>query len=140
LYLEGHINKSNGFLLYLKNTNDLEALKYLDFLQKCEGLNSVYADPWERKTIAELPIRNQLITKALIEFSLSQDQEIKQRYAFMAIRLAYYNLDYPLLKKSTKPILLVNQKRQFCITGLCISEQFLSRMMCCAIIFLPLSL
>jgi hypothetical protein len=99
LYLEGHINKSNGFLLYLKNTNDLEALKYLDFLQKCEGLNSVYADPWERKTIAELPIRNQLITKALKEISLSQDQEIKQRYAFMAIRLAYYNMDYPLLKK-----------------------------------------
>lgn len=100
LYSDTKDRLGNEFLLYLKKTNDLEAINYLDFLQKCDGLNSVYSDPWERNAVAELPIRNHLIAKALQEINKCKDQEIKQRYAFMAIRLAYYNRDYPLLKKT----------------------------------------
>ncbi|MDI1255100.1 MAG: hypothetical protein PSV16_03285 [Flavobacterium sp.] len=89
---------NNQMIRYLYKTNDFEAIAYLKFAKSCEDVNYYFADPWERGEYAALPIRSKLISKA-INFSKSvKNPEIRQRYAFQAIRMSYYNRDMERIK------------------------------------------
>jgi len=89
---------SNAFVRYLHANHDTEALAYLNFAKKCNPYNSVIQDPWERQEYANVPQRKKLIGEAVSRATSVKDEDIRQRYAFLAIRLASYNNDAETLK------------------------------------------
>lgn len=104
----------NSFVRYLHTHHDTEALAYLNFAKECNPYNSVIHDPWERQEYANVPQRKKLIDEATGRAKLAKDEDIRQRYAFLAIRLAAYNDDAETLrtvystyfsKRNTKNIL-----------------------------------
>lgn len=88
-----HPEINNSFVRYLHENKDIQALAYLNFAKKCNSSNSVADDPWERYESVYVPKRAQLIREAIQSAHSSSDEDLKIRYAFLAIRLAYYNQD-----------------------------------------------
>lgn len=80
----------NDFVKLMHQKVDLAAVEYLDFAKSCQQLNAMdVSDPWERgRDVNEL--RNKFIDQALEKAKQSNDKELKRRYAFIAIRLAFY--------------------------------------------------
>ncbi|CAM3483388.1 hypothetical protein [Flavobacterium chungbukense] len=99
-FKEQDINEkaSNEMLQYLYKTKNIEAINYLKFAKTCEFFNGIYEDPWERREGATMPKRQNLIDKAIAVSNKTKDNEIKLRYTFLAIRLAYYNYDFEKIK------------------------------------------
>lgn len=86
-------DSDNKMIQYLYKMKDLEAINYLIFAKNCESFNAFFEDPWERTEVVPVKERTQLIDKAT-QLSKSVKSEIlKKRYAFLAIRLAFYNDD-----------------------------------------------
>lgn len=85
-------NSNNTFITYLQE-NDKEALEYLTFAKGCEKYNAFYSDPWERQENKFLLERNNIIKNAYEYIQNIKDKELIKRYAFLAIRLAFYNND-----------------------------------------------
>ena len=81
----------NEMVKYLFAVKDMEAINYLKFAKQCEEVNTFYSDPWERNDYAEVPIRNKFINLAIDKAKETKNPLIQQRYAFLAIRLAYYS-------------------------------------------------
>jgi hypothetical protein len=86
-------NSTNSFIQYLHNTRDKEAIEYLIFARKCSQYNTIIYDPWERSEFAKVPQRGYLINHALAKAKTITDNDLQLRYAFLAIRLSYYNDD-----------------------------------------------
>ncbi|MEN2401019.1 hypothetical protein GKZ90_0014630 [Flavobacterium sp. MC2016-06] len=84
---------TNEMLRYLYKTKKIEAVNYLKFAKKCEFFNGLYDDPWETKHGFILPEREKLIDEAVLRSNKFLSKELKHRYTFLAIRLAYYNND-----------------------------------------------
>jgi len=84
-------SSSNAFVQLLFQLKDTAAIQYLLFAKKCSMLNEKISDPWERNDYAVIPIRGKLIQEALQRNLSTNDADLKKRYAFLAIRLAYYN-------------------------------------------------
>ena len=61
--------------------------------------NSFFEDPWERYQTATLPQRTAFIATGLKKVNDLKDEDIKLRYAFLIIRLCYYNSDFETIKK-----------------------------------------
>ena len=89
---------SNSFIQYLKNHSDKEAIEYITFAKRCSRYNASIEDPWERNEFANVPQRARLINQALSKAVGMKDPDLQQRYAFLAIRLAYYNNDGSSIK------------------------------------------
>ncbi|KGO78868.1 hypothetical protein Q763_16425 [Flavobacterium beibuense F44-8] len=94
----------NGMVQYLITTNDTVALNYLRFAKQCEPANGWYDDPWERDVENLVKQRGTLITKAIEYSKASGKEEFKRRYAFLAIRLDYYNGNYDILRSLYKEV------------------------------------
>jgi hypothetical protein len=86
----GNRSSSNKMVQYLIKT-DLEALSYIAFAKSCSGLNSVYSD-WESEDGSEVE-RGKKMLEALNRGKKAKSPEIKKRFHFLAIRLAFYNGD-----------------------------------------------
>jgi len=84
----------NAMIQYLYKQKDSHALNYLRFAKHCEFFNSRQDDPWERQTFSAMPKRTELMNKAINLSEKVQNRELKKRYAFLAIRLAWYNQHY----------------------------------------------
>lgn len=99
-FKEEDINEksSNEMLQYFYKNKDVEAINYLKFAKTCEIFNGMYEDPWERKDGASMPKRKELIDKAVFISKKTKNKELKLRYTFLAIRLAYYNNDSDKIK------------------------------------------
>ncbi|MFK7786775.1 MAG: hypothetical protein AB8B56_16770 [Crocinitomicaceae bacterium] len=80
----------NEMIAYLRK-NDSEALNYILFAKGCSGLNSVYPD-WESEDGSDIE-RSRKMLEALNRGKDVSSAEIKRRYRFLAIRLAFYNKD-----------------------------------------------
>ena len=91
-------HSANSFIRYLYMNRDLEAINYLTFAKACGPFNSVIEDPWERQEKANVPQRARLISHAEEKAKGLKDAELRQRYAFLAIRLAYYNDDQKTIR------------------------------------------
>ncbi|MWB96485.1 hypothetical protein GON26_19140 [Flavobacterium sp. GA093] len=89
---------SNEMIRYLYQSKDFEAVDYLKFAKSCEFFNGIYDDPWERKQMLVTPKRTKLIDKAIAVSNKITNKELKLRYTFLAIRLAYYNNDYATIR------------------------------------------
>ncbi len=81
----------NAFIQYLYKNKNKEALNYLRFAKNCEHYNSWFEDPWERKSYLSIPKRTELMNKAINLSEKVENKELKKRYTFLAIRLAWYN-------------------------------------------------
>ena len=91
-------NCPNTFVRYLHEHHDKDALAYLNFAKKCNPYNTVISDPWERQEYVKVPQRQKMIEEAKRMAQSVKDEDIRQRYAFLAIRLAYYNDDSETLQ------------------------------------------
>ncbi len=87
------LESSNEMLRYLYKTKKTEAVNYLKFAKSCEFFNGLYDDPWERKQGFTMPKRKKLIDQAIVFSNKVSSKELKFRYTFLAIRMAYYNND-----------------------------------------------
>ena len=83
---------------YLYQQNDTAALNYLRFAKTCEFFNSLQEDPWERKTNIVKQKRSELMHKAILSANHVFDKDLKKRYAFLAIRLAWYNNHFDIIQ------------------------------------------
>ncbi len=100
--LNGEFKKQssqNSFVKYLIDHNDTTALYYLSFADDCEVLNDGYYDPWERRSEYSEPSLMRNILHAWKMAQTINDDEIKQRYAFQAVRLAFYGEEKGLVLK-----------------------------------------
>lgn len=88
----------NAMIQYLYRQKDSDALNYLLFAKNCEFSNSWQDDPWERETVLVTTKRLDLMNKALAVAEKVQNKELKKRYSFLAIRLAWYNRDFDKVK------------------------------------------
>jgi len=91
---------TNAFLVALMKKGDKTAIAYLRFANKCTSVNNQYEDPWERNEKNTIPARTKLLNEALALAAKTTDKDIALRYAFLAIRLAYYNQDYAAIEKT----------------------------------------
>lgn len=94
-----HENSMNPFLRYLYSKKDVEAINYLKFAKNCEYFNTWQDDPWERNDSVSTVKRNDLFQKAVLFAGKAKSNEIKKRYAFLALRLAFYNKDMKNIEK-----------------------------------------
>jgi len=90
---DDHAHSTNPMVCYLQAKHDTAALYYLRFAKQVEGYNSFTADPWERTENATLPMQQKKIEEAIAQAMKSRHSELQTRYAFLAIRMAYYNSD-----------------------------------------------
>ncbi len=95
---------ANSFIRYLSVNKDFEAIEYLNFAKSCEFYNISYDDPWERHETVKIPERNELIERAQSAINRLKDEDLKSRYAFLAIRLAYYDGNKDVIRKLYKAI------------------------------------
>ena len=95
---EINAKSQNEMIQYLYRQKDSDALNYLVFAKNCEFSNSWQEDPWERQTFLVTPKRLELMNQALTLAEMVQNKELKKRYAFLAIRLAWYNREYEKIK------------------------------------------
>lgn len=93
------VSSSNAFIRLLFQLKDTAAINYLLFAKRCSTLNEKISDPWERNDYAVIPVRAKLVQEALARNAASTDADLKKRYAFLAIRLAYYNTQTDLVKE-----------------------------------------
>jgi major membrane immunogen (membrane-anchored lipoprotein) len=94
-----HSNDGNSFIQYLFKTKDSEAINYLKFAKNCEFFNTWREDPWERNQNTVKVNRSSILNKAITSAHVVKRPEIKRRYAFLAIRLAFYNQDMKQINK-----------------------------------------
>ncbi len=103
IYLPGadfaNPSSANSFIRYLHKINDTAAIKYLVFARQCSPFNTIIDDPWERQEHAKVPQRARLISQALARAKATSDADLRSRYAFLAIRLAWYNEDMESVRK-----------------------------------------
>lgn len=84
------ISNSNKMIRFLFQQKDFEAINYLKFAKSCELANMFYSDPWERTENIEIKIVKSKINDALKFADKTETEELKLRYKFLAIRLAFY--------------------------------------------------
>lgn len=95
-------HSNNSMVQYLQQTNNKQAIDYILFAKSCEPLNRIFTDPWERdnstnnEQVEEK--RNILIDTALQRVKKTTG-DIHLRYAFLAMRLAFYDYDFPQVKE-----------------------------------------
>jgi hypothetical protein len=90
---ESDINEHsrNKMIRYLYKKKDYDALNYLRFAKSCESFNTRLEDPWGRKESFAIQKRTALINRAIGLAEKVQNEILKKRYTFLAIRLAWYN-------------------------------------------------
>lgn len=99
-FTDVHPGSDNEFLKYLYQNKKTKAIKYLTFAKKCEAVNSLNTegDVWERGRTVDYSKSN-LFLNYLIKIGKSEsDVYFKRKYAFLAIRLAYYTQNFGVIK------------------------------------------
>lgn len=100
MYQKKHSNKLVQLLHQKKYRS---AFSYLIFAKKCSVLNGEFSDPWERNESYNVKIRRKFIIAAIQRAGKEKNDQLKRRFAYLAIRMAYYSFD------STKIALISNQ-------------------------------
>lgn len=89
-----HADSKNEWVNYLYNNKRSDVLKYLKFAKKCEAINSLdLTDAWERNEQQNSINRSVFFKKLFKEYIAEANKYLKRKYAFLAIRVAYYAHD-----------------------------------------------
>lgn len=86
-----HQPKKNAFETALLTKEYKEVYHYFLFANQLTSLNTWTNDPWEMKKDNLVSKRNSKIRQALSKSKKSNTPELAKRYAYLAIRLAFYN-------------------------------------------------
>ena len=92
----------NGMLRYLYASGDTAAVNYLVFAKSCEVFNGFYSDEWEHTDVAQIPHQQEQIDAALAYAARQHNKNLRSRYAFLAVRMAYYSNHYSIVKAAWK--------------------------------------
>ncbi|WP_418264214.1 hypothetical protein [Flavobacterium faecale] len=93
-------NSNNEFIKYLYKKNEKKAITYLKMAKNCEAINNfINEDYWERNENNYINERLSLLEKLTKIISLEKNSYFKRKYAFLAIRLAYYSGKKELIKE-----------------------------------------
>lgn len=95
------INKDsqNDFIQYFYKNKDFSVLEYLAIAKKCEDVNNLgFEDPWERSEGIVDRNANKIIAELYTLLQKEKNPDLKRKYAFQAIRLAYYSKDLDKIK------------------------------------------
>lgn len=83
----------NNFIQFIQKTENKAVMDYFQFAKKCSPLNCFFSDPWEDAEAKDKWKRKWHIKKALTQAKKTEIPELKRRYAYLAIRMAFYNSD-----------------------------------------------
>ncbi len=86
-------NSGNAMISYLLQNKDTAAVNYLKFAKRCNDFNTWFDDPWERSDRGQIATRTSMINWVLNTIKATKNKTIQKRYAFLAIRLSFYNAD-----------------------------------------------
>lgn len=89
-----HPDSKNEFIAYLYKNKQVAVLKYMTLAKKSEVINALdINDPWEREE-AEIKVNRTAFLKIIRDaFQAEKSDYLKRKYAFLAIRTAYYSKD-----------------------------------------------
>ncbi|MCH2229935.1 MAG: hypothetical protein MK105_06295 [Crocinitomicaceae bacterium] len=87
-------HSAHPFVKQMISSGKSAHLEYLAFAKKYSYLNTVSSDPWERKEDDLENARESAMKSALKKAKKANDDILKRRYAFVAIRFAFYNKDF----------------------------------------------
>ncbi|MCG9791055.1 hypothetical protein [Flavobacterium algicola] len=90
-----HPDSPNAFINYLYQTKATAVLEYLTMAKKSEVINAAELyDAWERND-AEIQVNRDAFLKRLLQhYKVEKNIFLKRKYAFLAIRVAYYAKEY----------------------------------------------
>lgn len=89
-----HPESKNEFIQYLYKNNKQDVLLYLIFAKRSEVINALdLNDPWERNEEQIEFNRNAFLNEILQAYQKEKNKYLKRKYAFLAIRVAYYSND-----------------------------------------------
>lgn len=100
LYLSSkrNVNRKKSGNLFIRELNKSEnsaLLSYLNFAKKCENFNGImYEYSWEKVETNSSKNATKAIKKALVLSQNIDNTFLKDRYAYLAIRMAYYNHEF----------------------------------------------
>lgn len=99
-FTDVHPGSENEFLKYLYQNNKTKAIKYLTYAKKCEAINSLNTegDVWERNKAVDYSKSNLFLNDLVKMAKTETDAYFKRKYAFLAIRLAYYTQNFAVIK------------------------------------------
>ena len=84
---------NNNMLIWLSQKKNRAALDYVVFAKKSEELSNLDYNPWEPVKIATT-LAEQTMAAAMKEFGSSKEPFLKSRYAFQAMKAAFYGALY----------------------------------------------
>ena len=89
-----HPDSNNEFIAYLYKNKKTAVLQYMILAKKSEMINALdINDPWEREE-GEIKVnRAAFLEKITKAFHAEKNEYLKRKYAFLAIRTAYYSND-----------------------------------------------
>lgn len=96
-YTDIHSKSDNKFIKYLYQNNKIAAINYLKTAKNCEWANDS-DDVWERNEIVNTKRGVELLNEISQIIDKEKDPYFKRKYAFLAIRLAYYSGEMDVLK------------------------------------------
>jgi hypothetical protein len=87
-------NSPNAFIrgLYVQHAN--AEINYIIFAKACSIYNKSDFDPWERSSRSFRRKRGKMIQTALKFAAGEKDEQLKRRYAYLALRMAFYQNDF----------------------------------------------
>ncbi|AWG23422.1 hypothetical protein FFWV33_18740 [Flavobacterium faecale] len=108
-----HPDSNNDFIDYLYKTKATAILQYLTMAKKSEVINSAELyDAWERKD-AEIQIDRKAFFKQLMQLYQKENSIfLKRKYAFLAIRVAYYAKDFEQIHSLYETV-FKNEKKDY---------------------------
>ena len=89
---------ANKLIQLLNQPVYVDEYKYLIFAKKCAPFNGDYSDPWEIKAKTNTNKRKVQIKKALKAAYICKNKELQRRYAYLSIRMSFYNNDGAKIK------------------------------------------
>ncbi|MGA9638629.1 hypothetical protein [Flavobacterium sp.] len=94
-----HPDSKNEFIGYLYKNKKTAVLQYMTLAKKGEVINALdINDPWEREE-AEIKVnRAGFLEKIIKAFHTEKNEYLKRKYAFLAIRTAYYAKDKEVIE------------------------------------------
>lgn len=95
-----HPKSDNEFIRYLYANKKTEAIAYLKMAKECEIVNNLNVeDPWERNQLDINTNRKTFLLKLVRLTSEQKNEYFKRKYAFLAIRLAFYAGELDTIEK-----------------------------------------
>ena len=93
-------DSKNEFIAYLYKNKANGVLNYLRIAKKAEAVNALaYNDPWERNDSEIETNKSEFLDTVIKAYEAEKNVYLKRRYAFLAIRSAYYAGDKAVIKQ-----------------------------------------